>query len=110
MQTGESRKVRSMWDELEERKGKEEEEEPAEEKIEGGGDSTRKTGEDDSIKENLVLLNSVDRIYIPKNEILAITNETRPFFTFYNAYSYQSFFPSCSNPMVTGDIRVLQWY
>jgi hypothetical protein len=29
---GESRKVRSMWDELEERKGKEEEEEPAEEK------------------------------------------------------------------------------
>jgi hypothetical protein len=29
---GENRKVRSMWDEFEERKGKEEEEEPAEEK------------------------------------------------------------------------------
>jgi hypothetical protein len=61
---GESRKVRLMWDELEERKGKEEEEQ-AEEKIgEGGGDSIRKTGDDDGIKERLVLINNVDRIYI----------------------------------------------
>jgi hypothetical protein len=33
-------------------------------KKKGGGDSTRKTGEDDGIKEKLVLINNVDRIYI----------------------------------------------
>lgn len=68
---GESRKVRSMRDELEKRKGKEEGgEEPAEEKIveregNGCGDATRKTGEDDDTKENVrMFINKVDRIYI----------------------------------------------
>jgi hypothetical protein len=31
---------------------------------EGGGDSIRKTRDDDGIKERLVLINNVDRIYI----------------------------------------------
>jgi hypothetical protein len=56
---GESQ-VRSMRDDLEERKRKEEE--PSEEKIGEGGDATRKTGEDDTKVK--IVVNRVDGIYI----------------------------------------------